>query len=131
VSINLPIVQPVPYSTHSSTVYGPPGAQIMSIQKVPRTVCRAVWPGSTTQQCSTEYVTVEERYVPPPPVYVPAPVYVNPSVTFGYPGYGHNYQLKELSTQHSEKYRPAGPPPITIYNTHGPSYGIGTYGHQK
>lgn len=73
----------------SSTVYGSPGTQWTSTRQVPQTVCQQFWVnGSMREQCSTQFVTVQDNgYYAPAPVYVPTPVYV-PSVTFGYPGYG-------------------------------------------
>ena len=145
VSINLPIATPVQYygnSTTTTTVYGAPGSQIISTRQVPKTVCRPAWPGSSTQQCSTEYVTVEDGYVSQPPVYVaPAPVYVappvyvSPSVTFGYPGYGYgnNYNNgyrrdRDWNPPPHHHRPPPGPAPRTIYNGNSSGYGIGTYG---
>ena len=142
VSINLPIATPVQYYGNSTTtVYGAPGSQIISTRQVPQTVCRPVWAGSTTQQCSTEYVTVEDGYVSQPPVYVaPAPVYVappvyvTPSVTYGYPGYGYGnnynngYRRDRDWNPPPHQHRPPGPPPRTIYNGNSSGYGIGTYG---
>ena len=137
VSINLPIATQTQYSTYgSTTVYGAPGSRIISTRQMPQTVCRSAWVGTSTQQCSTEYVTVEDTYVAPAPVYVaPAPVYYAPPVyvtpvpSFGYPGYGHNRGYDRHHNNHGYRHhnRQPGPPPTTIYNGNSSGYGIGSY----
>lgn len=139
ISVSAPL-QTQYYSTSSTTttIYGAPGSQITSTHQVPQTVCRSVWAGSTTQQCSTQYVTVEDNYVPPsvvyvnpqvyaPPnvVYVNPPVYVSPNPAFGYPGYNNGYPYQYPYQYHQPQYRPPGPPPTTVYNSNGATYGIG------
>lgn len=139
ISINAPL-QTQYQSTSSTTIYGAPGSQITSTRQVPQTVCRSVWAGSTTQQCSTQYVTVEDNYVPPSVVYVNPqvyaqpnvvyvnpPVYVSPNPAFGYPGYNNSYQHQHQYPYqyYQRQYHPPGPPPTTVYNSNGATYGIG------
>lgn len=126
VSINLPIATPVQYygNTTTTTVYGAPGSQITSTRQVPQTVCRPAWVGSSTQQCNTEYVTVEDNYISP------APVYVTPAPVFGYPGYGYsnNHSYRRDRNWTPPRHHRPGPPPRTIYNSNSSGYGIGAYG---
>ena len=146
VSINLPIqTQTQYYNSSSTTVYGVPDSRIVSTRQVPQTVCRPTWIGSTTQQCSTQYITVEDDYVAPAPMYINPPLYAKPQVyiapnpAFGYPsyeyGYNNNYQQQHRHRhgyQNYPQYRQPGPPPTTIYYNNGANYGIGgsvpTYG---
>lgn len=131
ISISAPL-QTQYHSTSSTTIYGAPGSRITSTRQVPQTICRSVWAGSTTQQCSTQYVTVEENYVPPNIVYVDRPIYVAPNAAFGYPSYNNGYRQHQYQHQHQPQYSPPGPPPTTVYNSNGATYGIGggvpTYG---
>ena len=126
VSIGIPL-QPAQYNSYeSTTVYGVPGSQITTTRQVPQTTCRNVWfNGESRQECTTEYVTIQNGYVAPTPVYVaPAPVYVAPAPVYGYPGYGYNpYRRdRDWNPPRHHHHRP-GPPPTTVYTQ--PSYGIG------
>lgn len=129
VSLNVPL-QGQYNSYGSTTVYGSPGSQIISTRQVPQTVCQNIWVnGQTRQQCTTQFVTVDDGYgyVAPPPVYVaPPPVYIAPPV-FGYPGYGYGYNNRPNWDRPDHGHRPHRPgPPPRVIETGPPMYGIGS-----